>query len=151
VEGYNFARWGRHERKRQRLTRFKECRMEMKETPKSLQTYFGFGAAGAMLEAVKGGVGDRIALVLGIVCAVMYGYLSVRTSELLEKSPKTITRTLLASSILLAIVLLANLLVRDAEQVTVCIVGLFINWYLTRNTNRLGLEAKAKAAGQGHA
>lgn len=125
--------------------------MEMKETPKSLQTYFGFAAAGAMLEAVKGGVGDRIALVLGIVCAVMYGYLSVRTSELLEKSPKTITRTLLASSILLAIVLLANLLVRDAEQVTVCIVGLLINWYLTRNTDRLGLEAKAKAAGQGHA
>ena len=121
--------------------------MEMKETPKSLQTYFGFAAAGGVLEAVKGGVGDRIALVLGIVCALMYGYLYVRTSELLEKSSKTITRTLMVFSILLAIVLLANLLVSDVEQVMVCIVGLLVNWYLTRNTNRLKLEAKTKAAG----
>jgi ABC-type sulfate transport system permease component len=127
--------------------------MGMKETPKSLQTYFMAAGLAAMLEVgevIRAGRGNRITIVLGVVCAIMYGYLSVCTSELLKKSPKTITRILLASSILLATDLLANLLVGNAANVTVCIVGLLINWYLSRNTNRLALEDKA-AAGQGHA
>jgi ABC-type sulfate transport system permease component len=127
--------------------------MGMKETPKSLQTYFMAAGLAAMLEVgevIRAGRGNRITIVLGVVCAIMYGYLSVCTSELLKKSPKTITRILLASSILLATDLLANLLVGNAANVTVCIVGLLINWYLSRNTNCLALEAKA-AAGQGHA
>ena len=126
--------------------------MGMRETPKSLRAWFGIvGAVTVMralgLAAARDEDATRfVAVVLGLVFGVAYVYFAARLPPLLFESPQKIVYTLWASSVVVGLTAISEVLTSSVGGFVGSIIQLLINWYLLRNTKRLAVEAKAAQA-----
>jgi len=123
--------------------------MAMKETPRSLQAYFGISGGLAGLAALGQllGTANALAKVFALVnlgFAITGIVIAARLRTMLVNSPQTILRFLVASggwTIALSLLSLAAG-INPAVLVTAVVVLLVI-WYLYASVRRLSAEARA--------
>ena len=122
--------------------------MAMKETVRSLRTYFVIVAvlSGAMNLAAlirpTSGLGMVIS-VIGLGFALAYLYLGVKLKQLLVSSPQQITGVLIAGAVFLVLLLALGMLFGlQGALVAQVIMGLLITWYLFVNVKRLAVDAR---------
>ncbi len=126
--------------------------MAMRESVISLRAYF-------IIIALLAGIKNTVSLVqshrditivivalIGVGFAIAYLYIGIALRKLIVKSPKIITRVILASMGFLVVGSLFSLLVgvQTVMVVAQLIIGLLITWYLLKNVNRLSSEEQGQ-------
>jgi hypothetical protein len=130
--------------------------MAMKETAKSLMTYFsvsaGFAALGAW-DALKEANRDVYSIAAGVILiafAGAYVYAGSKVVKLQTESPQPIIRLLYLALGLVVLSSLASLAGGDNMRGGVTLViGVLLTWYLVTNVKRLSREARSSTSAQG--
>ena len=127
--------------------------MAMRESVKSLRSYFVFVGALTALQGFSMAKGSEFNVILGIFCLVQFSlaagylYVGLKLDKLLTTSIKPIAVVLSAGVAVLALMFLISLVGGLSFQYTFQLVlGSVIAWYLYRNAKRLSFEEKNKEA-----